>query len=71
MTEQALGLQKEVYLCFIDYTDAFDKVHDDIITQLTELKIDGKDPTVKKKTQKKSEEIAAHNYTGRHGNILI
>ena len=52
MTEQALGLQKEVYLCFIDYTDAFDKVHDDIITQLTELKIDGKDPTVKKKTRK-------------------
>ena len=55
MIEQALGLQKEVYLCFIDYTDAFDKVHDDIITQLTELKIDGKDPTVIKnrKIQKK------------------
>ena len=70
MIEQALALQKEVYLCFIDYTDAFDKVHDDIITQLTELKIDGKDPTVIKK-QKKSEEIAAHSYTGRLGNILI
>ena len=52
MIEQALGLQKDVYLCFIDYTDAFDKVHDDIITQLTELKIDGKDPTVIKKPKK-------------------
>ena len=52
MIEQALGLQKEVYLCLIDYTDAFDKVHDDIITQLIELKIDGKDPTVIKKPEK-------------------
>ena len=44
MIERALEEQKEVYLYFIDYTEAFDKVwHDEIIRQLTQLKIDGKD----------------------------
>ena len=39
-----LEIQKEVYLCFIDCTKAFDRVRlDKIITQLTQLKIDGKD----------------------------
>ena len=43
INERALG-QKEVYLCFIDYTKAFDRVrHDEIITQLTQLKVDGED----------------------------
>ena len=43
MIEPALEEQKEVYLCFIDYTEAFDKIrHGEIITQ-THLKIDGKD----------------------------
>ena len=42
--EWALEVQKEVYLCFMDYTDAFEKVwQDEIITQLTQLKINGKD----------------------------
>ena len=42
--EQALEVQKEVYLYFIEYTKTFGKVQpDDIITQLTQLKIDGKD----------------------------
>ena len=41
--EQALEVQKEVYLCFIDYTKAFDRVQpDEIITQLTQLKINEK-----------------------------
>ncbi|GFO08467.1 endonuclease-reverse transcriptase [Plakobranchus ocellatus] len=44
MIERALEVQKDVYLCFIDYTKAFDRVrHDEIIKQLTQLKIDGKD----------------------------
>ncbi|GFO50505.1 retrovirus-related pol polyprotein from type-1 retrotransposable element r2 [Plakobranchus ocellatus] len=34
----------DVYLCFIDYTKAFDTVrHDEIISQLKQLNIDGKD----------------------------
>ena len=42
--ERALEVQKEVFVCNVDYTKAFDKVqHDEIITQLTHLKIDGKD----------------------------
>ena len=42
--ERVMEVQKEVHLCFIDYTKAFDRVrHDEIITQLTKLKIDGKD----------------------------
>ncbi|GFO03075.1 endonuclease-reverse transcriptase [Plakobranchus ocellatus] len=44
LIERALVIQKDLYLCFIDYTKAFDKVrHDEIITQLKQLTIDGKD----------------------------
>ncbi|GFO11990.1 RNA-directed DNA polymerase from mobile element jockey-like [Plakobranchus ocellatus] len=44
LIERALEAQKDVYLCFIDYTNAFDRVrHDEIITQLKQLNIDGKD----------------------------
>ncbi|GFN95634.1 endonuclease-reverse transcriptase [Plakobranchus ocellatus] len=44
LIERALEVQKGVYLCFIDYTKAFDRVrHDEIITQLKQLNIDGKD----------------------------
>ncbi|GFO09466.1 DNA replication licensing factor mcm8 [Plakobranchus ocellatus] len=44
LIERALEVQKDVNLCFIDYTKAFDRVrHDEIIKQLTQLKIDGKD----------------------------
>ena len=43
MEEPTLKEQKEVYLCFIDHAEAFDKIrHGEIIT-LTHLKIDGKD----------------------------
>ena len=43
MIAPALEVQKEVYLCFIDYTKAFDRVrHDETITQLTQSKINGK-----------------------------
>ncbi|GFN88374.1 2-aminoadipate transaminase [Plakobranchus ocellatus] len=44
LIERALEAQKDVYLCFIDYTKAFDRVrHNEIITQLKQLNIDGKD----------------------------
>ncbi|GFS24491.1 endonuclease-reverse transcriptase [Elysia marginata] len=41
LIERALEVQKNVYLCFIDYTKAFDRV--EIIKELTHLHIDGKD----------------------------
>ena len=42
--ERALEVQKDLHLCFIDYTKAFDKVrHDKIIDMLEVLNIDGKD----------------------------
>ncbi|GFO04703.1 endonuclease-reverse transcriptase [Plakobranchus ocellatus] len=44
LIERALEVQKDVYLCFIDYSKAFDRVrHDEIITQLKQLNMDGKD----------------------------
>ncbi|GFS12153.1 endonuclease-reverse transcriptase [Elysia marginata] len=44
LIERALEVQKDVYLCFIDYTKAFDRVrYDEIIMQLEQLNIDGKD----------------------------
>ena len=43
MIEPALEVQKKIYLYFIDYTEAFDKIQQgEIITQ-THLKRDGKD----------------------------
>ena len=38
------GNQKDLYLCFIDYTKAFDKLrHEEIMSILDSLNIDGKD----------------------------
>ncbi|GFO39342.1 RNA-directed DNA polymerase from mobile element jockey-like [Plakobranchus ocellatus] len=38
LIERALEVQKDVYLCFIDYTKAFDRArHNEIITQLKQL----------------------------------
>ena len=42
--EQAIDLGKDVYICFIDYTKAFDRVkHSKIIQCLSEIGIDYKD----------------------------
>ncbi|GFR77827.1 endonuclease-reverse transcriptase [Elysia marginata] len=44
LIERALEVQKDVYLCFIDHTKAFDRVrHDELIMQFEQLNIDGKD----------------------------
>ena len=42
--ERAIDLGKDVYICFIDYTKAFDRVkHSKIIECLSEIGIDDKD----------------------------
>ena len=42
--ERTLEVNKDLYVCFIDYTKAFDRVrHEAIITILQQLNIDGKD----------------------------
>ena len=44
LTERATEIQKDLYLCFIDYTKAFDKLrHEEIMSILYSLNIDGKD----------------------------
>ena len=44
LTERFLEVNKDVCLCFIDYTKAIDRVrHDDLVRQLTQFKGDGKD----------------------------
>ena len=44
LTERAVEMQKNLYLCFIDYKKAFDKVkHEQLINMLDLLDIDGKD----------------------------
>ncbi|GFR88635.1 RNA-directed DNA polymerase from mobile element jockey-like [Elysia marginata] len=42
--ERTLEVNKDLYVCFNDYTKAFDRVrHEEIITILQQLNIDGKD----------------------------
>ena len=44
LTERALEVQKDVYVCFVDYEKAFDKVrHVDLFRMLKEAGLDGKD----------------------------
>ena len=44
ITERAIEVQKDVFMCFIDYEKAFDKVrHSDLIEILQNINIDGKD----------------------------
>ena len=47
--ERSIEVQTDVYLCFIDYAKAFDKVrHSDVFKMLSNLNIDGKDLTLLK-----------------------
>ena len=44
LMERSIEAQKDIFLCFIDYAKAFDKVkHEELFKMLTELDIDGKD----------------------------
>ena len=44
LSERAIEMQKDLYMCFIDYTKAFDKVqHEELFKMLQSLDIDGKD----------------------------
>ena len=50
--ERALEVQKEVYLCFIHYPKAIIRVrHDEIITQLTQMKINLRVRTLDRRQQ--------------------
>ena len=43
LTERAIEIQRDLYLCFIDYTKAFDKLrHEEIMSIIDSLNIDGK-----------------------------
>jgi len=44
LSERAIEMQKDLYVCFIDYTKAFDKVqHEELFNMLGSLDLDGKD----------------------------
>ena len=44
LSEKAIEMQKDLYLCFIDYEKPFDRVsHKDIVEMLMKIGIDGKD----------------------------
>ena len=44
LSERVIEMQKDLYLCFIDYPNAFDKVkHEQLINMLDSLDIHGKD----------------------------
>ena len=44
LLERAIEMQNIVYLCFIDYRKAFDRIkHDQLVQDLKEINIDGKD----------------------------
>jgi len=44
LAERAIEMQGDLYLCFIDYTKAFDRVqHEKLLQDLIDLDLDGKD----------------------------
>ena len=44
IAERSIEMQKDLYVCFIDYTKAFDKVkHKELIDMLQQIGVDGKD----------------------------
>jgi hypothetical protein len=68
LIERSLEVNKDLYLCFIDYTKAFDKVrHDKIIDILEKLEIDGNDLTIIKNLY--WEQTAAVNVNNERSNF--
>ena len=69
--ERALEIQKDVYLCFIDYTKAFDRVRHESIMQLLEsIGIDGKDlRIIKNMYWEQTAAVRLKNETSSYQNI--
>ena len=65
LIQRALEVQKDVYLCIIDYKKAFDRVkHDELLKQLKPLRVDGKDIRVIKNMRwKQTEALRVNNDT--------
>ena len=44
LAERAIDIQKDLYICYVDYEKAFDKVrHQDLFNILNNIGLDGKD----------------------------
>ena len=44
LIERVLELNKKLYICFVDFEKAFDRIkHEDLMKMLEDLKVDGKD----------------------------
>ena len=67
LTERAIEMQKDVYVAFIDYEKAFDRVnHEEIIKDLETLNVDGKDLRILKNLY--WQQIAAISLDGKLSN---
>ena len=69
--ERAIEVQQDLYLCFIDYSKAFDKVkHSEIIKLLENLNVDGKDlRIVRNMYWKQTAAMRVNNTIGRFQKI--
>ena len=56
LSERAIEVQRDLYICFVDFTKAFDKVkHKEMIKMLEKIKLDNKDIRVIKNLYKDQE----------------
>ncbi|GFR76350.1 retrovirus-related Pol polyprotein LINE-1 [Elysia marginata] len=68
LMERAVELQRDVYVCFIDYSKAFDKVkHSELFGILDQLNIDGKDLRILRNLY--WEQVAAIRIDGEYTNF--
>ena len=69
LCEKAIEVKKDLYVCFIDYTKAFDRVrHSSLIDILQDLDIDGKDIRIVRNLYWNQE--AAVRYENEYSQIL-
>ena len=71
LSERAIEMQQDIYLCFIDYSKAFDKVkHETLLEMLQSLDMDGKDIRVLRNLYwEQTAAVRVQNQTGRYSNI--
>ena len=69
----AIEMQRDLYICFIDYTKAFDKVkHEELINKLEKLNLDGKDlRTIKNIYWQQTAAIKVDQQIGPYQNIKM